>query len=504
MINQASKKTDLNSERGITLITLTITIIILVILASITVGVAFGDNGLINGSEKIEQVKRLEKYRTTIEGVAYEQYTDYVMEDKVGSLRDKTKDKIKTLEFVKEVKDGIEDDEINIITNESYLIVVKLDNENTDIIHEGEYDNEPLPKIARSYEENDDGKYIITASATVEKTEKTTSITNLKLIETNNTIENYEEGKEITFEVDKPGKYWIEATTNVGKIIKEPIVVKSEIEKGAFIKYNVEYTDTYMGYEYTSINGWRLENYDLGSDGKTLTNVRLISTGMPARMYYSYNDTTNNCSKWVTDSKKLETFKNNVLGTEYTTYIGSDTYYSLQASAGLYYNLGKMTFEQGTVYNAKNQGYYTKVKNKNTTYTSGETTGSNLFVARDDVNIRILTLPEVNKANKEIIEATGIKIQDTTGIYRLDSLSTGTGLKDKIYDTGDSWYWLASPSPDKNNNSIMCNTGSNGLISGHYESWLAIRPLICIKSKIKLEKKQDDTGFVYYEMVDVN
>ena len=171
MINQASKKTDLNSERGITLITLTITIIILVILASITVGVAFGDNGLINGSEKIEKVKRLEKYRTTIEGVAYEQYTDYVMEDKVGSLRDKTKDKIKTLEFVKEVKDGIEDDEINIITNESYLIVVKLDNENTDIIHEGEYDNEPLPKIARSYEENDDGKYIITASATVEKTE---------------------------------------------------------------------------------------------------------------------------------------------------------------------------------------------------------------------------------------------------------------------------------------------------------------------------------------------
>ena len=118
MINQASKKTDLNSERGITLITLTITIIILVILASITVGVAFGDNGLINGSEKIEKVKRLEKYRTTIEGVAYEQYTDYVMEDKVGSLRDKTKDKIKTLEFVKEVKDGIEDDEINIITKE--------------------------------------------------------------------------------------------------------------------------------------------------------------------------------------------------------------------------------------------------------------------------------------------------------------------------------------------------------------------------------------------------
>ena len=228
MINQAGKKIDYKSERGITLITLTITIIILVILASITVGVAFGDNGLLKGSEKIEQVKRIEKYKTTIEGVAYEQYTDYIMEDKQGSLRDKTKNKIKTLDFVKEANNGAEDDEINVITNELYLIVVKLDNENADIIHEGENDNEPLPKIAREYVGKENGKYKIKASATVEKTEKTTSVTTLKLIEKNNIIENYEEGKEITFEVDKPGKYWIEATTNVGKSVKEPVVVERE------------------------------------------------------------------------------------------------------------------------------------------------------------------------------------------------------------------------------------------------------------------------------------
>ena len=502
MINQASKKTDLNSERGITLITLTITIIILVILASITVGVAFGDNGLINGSEKIEQVKRLEKYRTTIEGVAYEQYTDYVMEDKVGSLRDKTKDKIKTLEFVKEVKDGIEDDEINIITNESYLIVVKLDNENTDIIHEGEYDNEPLPKIARSYEENDDGKYIITASATVEKTEKTTSITNLKLIETNNTIENYEEGKEITFEVDKPGKYWIEATTNIGKIIKEPVIVKNIIEKGIFVKYNVEYTDTYMGYEYTSINGWRLENYELGSDGKTLSNVRLISTGVPAMMYYYYNDTSNNYSKWIKDNTKLTEFKNNVLGTDYTTYTGSETYYSLQASAGFYYNLGKMTFEQGTSYNKKNQGYYTKIKNENTTYTSGEAIGDKLFKARNDAIIRMLTLTEINRAlGRDDIDSTS-SITDTTGLYRLEAISTGTTLKNNTY--GDDWYWLASPFPNASQNGDLNIVYYNGFVGGHGLSNNGIRPLICIKSKVQLVKKTDDTGFVYYEMVDVN
>ena len=502
MTNQTGKKIDLKSERGITLITLTITIIILVILASITVGVAIGDNGLLKSSETLGQVKKIERYKAKIEGVVYEQYTDYVMEDKQGSLRDKTKNKIKTLDFVKEANNGAEDDEINVITNELYLIVVKLDNENADIIHEGENDNETLPKIVRSYKESENEKYIITVSATVEKTEKTTSVTTLKLIENNNIIENYEEGKEITFEVDKPGKYWIEATTNVGKTIKEPVIVKNNIEKGIFVKYNVEYTDTYMGYEYTSINGWRLENYDLSSDGKTLTNVRLISTGVPAMMNYVYNDTTNNYSKWVTDSTKLEIFKNNILGSNYTLYNGSETYYSLQASAGLYYNLGKMTFEQGTVYNANNQGYYTKVKNKNTTYTSGKITGDDLFKARSDASIRILTLPELNKKiERDDVDNTSA-FTDTIGIYRLESISTGTVLISNIYNTEK--YWLASPWPRTGDNISACDMTHNGSVNAGSYRCSGVRPLICIKSKIQLEKKKDDTGFVYYEMADVN
>ena len=54
------------------------------------------------------------------------------------------------------------------------------------------------------------------------------------------------------------------------------------------------------------------------SDGKTLSNVRLISTGVPAMMYYDYNDTSNNYSKWITDSTKL---KNKSKGYEYFTII---------------------------------------------------------------------------------------------------------------------------------------------------------------------------------------
>ena len=249
----------------------------------------------------------------------------------------------------------------------------------------------------------------------------------------------------------------------MNKLEQEVEKYAKENIKGAFIKYDVEYTDTWMNYEYTNTNGWRLENYELAEDGKTLSNVRLISTGMPARMYYYDTDTTNNYSKWITDSTKLTEFKNNVLGTDYTTYTGTGTYYSLQASAGFYYNLGQMTFEQGTRYNKINQGYYTKIKNGNTTYTSGETIGDNLFKARNDASIRMLTLPEVNRAlGRDDIDSDD-NITDTTGIYRLDQISTGTALTSNIYNKG--YYRLASPWPDASDSHIVCYVLFNGRVN---------------------------------------
>ena len=287
--------------------------------------------------------------------------------------------------------------------------------------------------------------------------------------------------------------------------IKEPEIFKDNEAKGVFVKYDVEYTDTYMNYEYTSKNGWRLENYELAPDGKTLSNVRLISTGIPARMYYYYNDTTNNYSKWITDSTKLEEFKNNILGTDYTDYTGIGTHYSLQASAGFYYNLGQMTFEQGTTYDKKNQGYYTKIKNGNTTYTNGEKTGDNLFKARNDASIRMLTLPEFNKAMQESdIDKCDYEFTDIIGIYRLDTISTATSLKNNKYNN-DGYYWLASPYPiNKDDLGHVCGIGYAGYVSAMYGGTFGIRPIISLTSKIQLIKKTDDTGFVYYEMVNVN
>lgn len=67
------------------------------------------------------------------------------------------------------------------------------------------------------------------------------------------------------------------------------VVDVSTLEKGIFIEYDVEYADVYNSdYKYTTTNGWRLLDYKTKGDGKTLYDVELISTGVPAYMYRYY------------------------------------------------------------------------------------------------------------------------------------------------------------------------------------------------------------------------
>lgn len=290
---------------------------------------------------------------------------------------------------------------------------------------------------------------------------------------------------------------------SIKEYTKETEEIKNNM-KGVFIKYDVEYTDTYYNdYQYTNVNGWRLENYDLSSDGKTLNNVRLISTGIPLMMYYRYDDANNNYEYWIKDTNTLNSFKSNVLGNNYTIYNGSNDYIGLQAAAGYYNNLGKMLFEQGTSYYTKrNQGYYVQIKNKGIVYNNGTLTGNTLFLARNDASVRMLTLPEFNqklaRSNADNKEA----FEDSNGMYKLSNIDTKTVLTSKKYEKGA--YWLASPYPDVNDNNSICHIGYDGTVNQINSRSTGIRPIITLSSKIQLLKKTDDTGFEYYEMIDVN
>ena len=138
-------------------------------------------------------------------------------------------------------------------------------------------------------------------------------------------------------------------------------------------------------------------------------------------------------------------------------------------------------------------------------YTSGETIGNNLFKARSDASIRMLTLPEINRAlGRSDINSIG-EYTDATGLYNLDNISTGTALTSKIYKGGGE-YWLASPWSVYNSNKEICTVSSD--ILSHFDitiGWVGgVRPIVSLTSKVQLVKKTDSTGIVYYEMIDVN
>lgn len=249
------------------------------------------------------------------------------------------------------------------------------------------------------------------------------------------------------------------------KNIKEPETIDTDI-KGAFIKYDVEYTDTYNEYEYTCTNGWRIENYELEADGKTLKNVRLISTGVPAMMGYYSDNTNDNYSEWVVDDTRLDNFKNNILGNNYITYNGDNEYKALQASAGFYYNLNQMSFQQGNTYEEKNKGYFKRIKNIDKMYTSGIASGEELFKAKQNVSVRMLLLTELNKGVKSgDIYSASYKFDDPTGLYLLKNISSGTTLKNNVYNNGGG-YWLASPYPNTNLEKHLCYVDARCSVEG--------------------------------------
>ena len=237
---------------------------------------------------------------------------------------------------------------------------------------------------------------------------------------------------------------------------------QTTVEKGAFVQYDVEYTDVYYdSYTYTSTNGWRLLHYTDNGDG-TISDVELISTGVPAKLYYYYNSSAD---WWVTDkATEFQTALQNYYEKEENTYtFSSSTGNNVKATAGMYYNFENIPFYTESNYNAitttsgkYNLGWYRSIK-KNGTEATANTNGS-VFLTSNDYSVRMLTLPKINNDRSSV---DGITITSTTqissehepakGLYRLEQLSSV--LSGYTYSSG--LYWLASPRVS-NSFSVYC------------------------------------------------
>lgn len=265
---------------------------------------------------------------------------------------------------------------------------------------------------------------------------------------------------------------------NKYKVTAEGTVASTKgisINIGAFVEYNVAYTDMCnSNNKYTTTNGWRLLDYTKNADG-TYSNVKLISTGIPAILYYDCDDTSNN-SWYVKDSEQLANFKN-VLGSEYEYYTGTNTYYALQASAGLYYNFKDIKFAYGASSRGNNLGYFTEITSNGTTYNSAnttETTGSKLFVPTGvNASVRLMTLPEMKT------DPIG-----ADGLFALQNIKNITGMSAYTYSNTGA-YWLASPCPGCDFYKHVCAITEDFELGAIYKVGLGVRPVVCLTSNIQ-------------------
>lgn len=277
------------------------------------------------------------------------------------------------------------------------------------------------------------------------------------------------------------------------------IVFGAQPTVGEFIKYDVSYIDAYYStYNYSNTNGWRLLSYTNNGDG-TYSDIELISTGVPAKLYFHYSNSTYN-SWHIKDEIQLTNFRE-LLGDDFG--VGGNTG-AWRGSAGLYYNFGDIMFKYGTTTNA-NQGYFTSITNGSTTYDSNNaiyTNGNELFITGNASSVRCLTLPEVNEAIGRGYTDSKVAIsvsEDPKGLYRLDRLQNVAEMSSYNYNsTSNNYYWLASPYPPLSSNQgwlSLISTSNGGIGYGRYDI-CGVRPVVNLESDIEFELSEDGTYYI--------
>ena len=479
----------MKKQNGITLIALIITIVVLLILAVVAIG-AVQDSGIIghaqNAGEDYTEEQEKEKISVALSEWAIQKYTQ-------GGIT-----------FAEYMQGKIEG--ATVTANENGTITVAFKNNTYEVTEDGQITKtEGISIIAEGFplkiEEGEDMPTGTLKAQLIDiEGEITWSIENDSIA----TI-SAEQGEEITVTAVAKGETKVTATCEEDSaeyIVK--VTQKVALAKGVFVKYDVTYTDAYRGYEYTTTNGWRLIDYTENADG-TYSNVKIMSTGIPARLDYKRSDTTNN-SWWATEEETLTNFREVLGGDNYTFYTGDKTYYSLQASAGMYYKFEKINFAYGVGKRGDNLGYFKSITSNGTTYDVNNTTaktGGDLFnLYGDNAKVRLLTLPEINNAlGRTDIDDTS-SFDDSTGLYELESISTaGIGLDSNAYTTSGDDYWVASPFPSTSSNYYGCYVNSTGSMRYSYGnsnagiSVCGVRPVVCLSSNVQLEDTNGDGAF---------
>ena len=487
--------------KGITLIALVITVIVLLILAGVSIAMLTGENGILTQAEDAKN----ETEKAGVEEAVDIAMAEYYMRKNAGEgieLGDYLNEKLEAGEFDNVTDNG---DGTYTVEKDGYEVIVSEDGRQGEAQKAG-----PRPTV-------ENVKVVLNSDGTGANLEEGTQPEGTKLyinfgakieggtiksVTSDNGTEVKETNGTYTMEVSKNGKYKFTIVGTVGAEEYTTIYTvevkqyENSLKVGDYVRYGVTYTDMYTDYEFTEENGWRvLDPGEENPDG-TYSGVKLISTGVPANLYYSFNGIKNietdkteenpgTVGKWAANAEQrqdyLELFKPN------ESEVNDEKIY---AAAGLYYNFGLINFTQGTS-PSKFEGGYKQIGGK----TSGEITGEKFIVEGIANEVHNLTLAELNKArglenNLNDVYTNVDEKEGATGLFYLRRLNKyGYDSSEKPY------YWLAFPRTDNESNvTFVTYTGTFGNVFGSagtgYGSGdtYGVRPVVSLEANIKLEQ----------------
>ncbi len=227
-----------------------------------------------------------------------------------------------------------------------------------------------------------------------------------------------------------------------GTLVREPII----LEIGDYVKYDVTYTDVYTGNEFTSETGWRVLETGTNNGDGTYTGLKLISTGIPAQLYYvkttitdkEYNGAYGN---WAGNA----TQRNAYADLFWSSYNDNNDNPNMYVAAGLYYNFTKIRFSRELdqdEYPNENEGYYININGQ----TEGELEET-AFLKDGAIGVHNLTLAELNIARgKEDLKSED-QLTDNDGAKGLFNLTELEGYESNSFL---NMYILASPTNSNN------------------------------------------------------
>lgn len=333
-------------------------------------------------------------------------------------------------------------------------------------------------------------------------------------------------------ELYKSGKYTIEAYSldnQQNKSAKKTfeLNIKNDVKIGDFIEYDVAYKEWFTNNEYNSINGWRILNIEFNEDeNSTYSNLQLISTGMPCNLNYSVIPSDESSkSWWVKNEEKQNEFLNyvNVKKENLKNQYNDTEYYSIEATAGLYFNLQNIEFlySNDTLNKAgENKGQYYWIKNANKEYNSKTTSlvsGKNLFIARTDAKLRTITPRDaynIAKINSKIITSTtkidtsNSYMTDDLGLFDLFKIKNISKMEKYEYREGNE-YLFGYPTSSRNILALYLRTNEKSSLSDRPNLYITggvyvlyLRPVITISNpNVELEYQKTEDGFKYWKIV---